>query len=162
MAKKITYKSTFEEIGWSLRETLDEIEQHGETIQLKFEMLLKYGRVLFMEGKFNKAYHIFQQCSIHGIDNGITELKELYYWTSRCLEEKGNSERALNGYLTLLENKGFIENDEEYLDAILDRLILFGDITQVVNKYKKDREEELNNPKELIGKIIKLLKEGKE
>lgn len=160
MAKKLTYKSTFNEIGWSLRETLTEIEQQGETNQLKFEMLLKYGRVLFMEGKFNEAYKLFQQCSIHSIDNGIPDVKELYYWTSRSQEGLGNTERALNGYLMLLENKRFIENDDDFVNAVLDRLILFGNITLLVNEYKKNREEELNNPKDLLGKVIKYLKEN--
>ncbi len=70
MATKLTYHSTFNEVGWSLRETLDAIEVQGETPHLKYDMLLKYGRVSLMEGKLDKAYKVFQQCSIHAIDNG--------------------------------------------------------------------------------------------
>jgi len=162
MTKKLTYHSTFDELGWSLRETLDDIEKHGETKQLKFDMLLKFGRVKLMEGKPDEAYKIFQQCSIHAIDNGVPDVKELYFWTSRCQEEQGNSERALSGYLMLLERDRFIDNDEQFVNAILDRLILFGDIAQLVNDYKKKREEELNNPKDLLGKVIKFLREQNE
>ena len=129
MVKKLTFQSTFNEVGWSLRETLDEIEKQGETKQLKFDMLLKYGRVLLMQSKLNEAYQTFQQCSIHAIDNGVPDVKELYYWTSRCQEEQGNKERAINGYLMLLERERFTENNEEFVDAVLDRLILFGDIS---------------------------------
>lgn len=161
MEKKITYNSTFNEVGWSLRDTLDEIKQYGETKELKYEMLLKYGRLKLMGGNLNEAYQIFQQCSIHSIDNGVQNIKELYYWTSRCLEEQGNKERALNGYLMLLEKEQFIENDEEFVDAVLDRLTLFGDITLLVTEYKNKRNEEMNNPKDLLGKVIKLLKEVK-
>ena len=110
MAKKLNFQSTFDEIGWSLRETLDEIEQHGETKQLKFDMLLKYGRFKLMEGKPSEAYQIFHQCSIHSVDYGIPDVKELYYWTSRCHEEQGKMDRALKGYLMLLERDRFIEN----------------------------------------------------
>jgi tetratricopeptide (TPR) repeat protein len=162
MTKKLNYQSTFDDVGWSLRETLDEIKQHGENKQLKFDMLLKYGRIKLMEGKPSEAYQIFQQCSVHAIDNGISEVKELYYWTSRCQEEQGNKDRALTGYLMSLERNGFIENDEEFVNAVLDRLILFGDISSLVNEYKKQRDEEMNNPKDLLGKVIKFLKEAKE
>lgn len=160
MAKKLTYQSTFDEVGWSLRETLDEIEKQGETKQLKFDMLLKYGRLLLMESKPGEAYQLFQQCSIHAVDNGVPDIKELYYWTSRCQEEQGNKERAINGYLMLLER--FTENDEGFVDAVLDRLILFGDISTLVNDYKNKREDELNNPKDLLGKVIKFLREKNE
>lgn len=160
MAKKLTYYSTFDEVGWSLRDTLDEIKQKGETKQLKFDMLLKYGRIKLMEGNANEAYQIFQQCSIHAIDNGISDVKELYYWASRSTEERGNKERALNGYLMLLENEQNIK-DEDFVNAVLDRLILFGDITPLVDEYKKRRHEEMNNPKDLLGKMLKFLRENK-
>lgn len=159
MAKKLTYHSTFDEVGWSLKETLNEIEKQGETKQLKFDMLLKYGRVLLMENKPNEAHQIFQQCSIHAIDNGVTDVNELYYWSSRSEEEQGNKARAINGYLMLLERERFIENDAEFVDAVLDRLILFGNISTLVNDYKNKREEEINNPKDLLGKVIKFLRE---
>ena len=77
MAKKLTFESTFDEIGWSLRHTLDEIKLKGETKELKYEMLLKYGRLRFMEGCFSDAYQIFRQCSIHSIDNGVNDINEL-------------------------------------------------------------------------------------
>ena len=159
MAKKLTYQSTFNEVGWSLMETLEEIKKEGETKQLKFDMLVKHGRMLLMQKKLNDAYQVFLQCSTHAIDNSVPEIKELYYWTSRCLEEKGKKDSAVNGYLRLLESERFTENDEEFVDAVLDRLILFGDIAALVNDYKKKREEELNNPKDLLGKVIKLLRE---
>lgn len=160
MASKLTYQSTFDDVGKSLMETLGEIEKEGETKQLKFDMLLKYGRILLMEKKLEKAYQTFQQCSIHAVDNGISDVKDLYYWTSRCHEERGNKEMAIKGYLMLLERERFIENYEEFVDAVLDRLILFGDISALVNDYKKKGAEELNNPKDLLGKVIKLLKEN--
>lgn len=161
MEKNIKYQGTIDDMGWSLRKTLDEIEKNGETRQLKFDMLLKYGRLLLLEGKANDAYEVFQQCSIHSVDNGITDVKELYYWTSRCQEEQGNMERALNGYIMLLERERFIENDEIFVNAVLDRLILFGDISTLVNEYKNRKFEEMNNPKDLLGKVIKLLREVK-
>jgi hypothetical protein len=161
MPKKLTYNSSFNEVGWSLRETLDEIKQQGETKELKYEMLIRFGRIKLMEGKLNEAYQIFQQCSIHSIDNGVHDIKELYYWTSRCLEEQGEKERALNGYLMLLENEQYIENDEEFLNAVLDRLTLFGNINSLVNEYKNKRYEEMTNPKDLLGKMLKILREVK-
>ncbi len=82
---------------------MDTIKAEGETPQLKFDMLLKYGRVFFLEGNYERAYEVFQQCSIHGIDHGVKDLKDLYFWSSRCLEEKRDTERAKNGYLMLLE-----------------------------------------------------------
>lgn len=161
MQKKLTYHSTFDEVGWSLRETLDLIEKHGETKQLKFDMLLKYGRILLMEKKFVRADEVFQQCSIHAIDNGVPEIKELYYWCSRSQEGQGNKERAINGYLRLLE-KFAKYDDEEFINEVLDRLNLFENISPIVTEYKKQREEELNNPKDLLGKTIKFLRERTE
>jgi ketopantoate reductase len=43
MENKLTYNSTYNEVGCSLRVTLDEIKKYGETKELKYEMLLKYG-----------------------------------------------------------------------------------------------------------------------
>lgn len=160
MAKKLSYNSTFDEIGWSLRDTLDEIKQKGETKDLKYEMLLKYGRLRLMEGSLNDAYQIFQECSIHSIDNGVRDIKELYYWTSRCLEEQGNKKRALGGYLRLLEDEQNLK-DREFVNAVLDRLSLFGDITSLVNEYKRIRHEEMTNPKDLLGEVLKFLRENK-
>lgn len=160
MAKKLTYNSTFDEVSWSLRDTLDEIKQKGETKDLKYKMLLKYGRLRLMEGNLNYAYQIFQQCSIHSIDNGVRDIKELYYWTSRCLEEQGNKERALVGYLRLLENEEN-QKDEEFVNAVLDRLNLSGDISSLVDEYKKRRHEETTNPKDLLEKVLKFLRENK-
>lgn len=162
MKKGLNYQSAFDDVGWSLRETLDEIRLHGETKQLKFDMLLKYGRLKLMEGNLVDAYQIFQQCSNHAMDNGISEVKELYYWTSRCQEAQGNKERALTGYLMLLERDRFIDNDDEFINAILDRLILFGDVSSLITEYKKRRTEEMNNPKDELGKVIKFLREQKE
>lgn len=160
MTKKLTYNSKIDEIGWSLTETLDLIKQHGETTELKYDMLLKYGRFKLLEGNLNEAYQIFQQCSIHSIDNGVQDIKELYYWTSRCLEEQGNKERALSGYLMLLENEQNTK-DEDFVNAVLDRLILFGDIKSIIGEYKRQRQEEMTNPKDLIGKVLKVLRENK-
>ena len=159
MKKKLNYNSNYDDIGWSLRETLDEIDKKGETKELKYDMLLKYGRMKFMEGKFNKAYKIFMQCSSHSIDNCILDNKEIYYWASRCLENMGNEGRALNGYLRLLENEKFI-NDENFVDAVLDRLIFFGDITSLVTEYKRQRNDQMTNPKDSIGKVLKFLREN--
>ena len=111
-----------------------------------------------MENKPNEAYQVFQECSIHAMDNGIPDVKELYYWSSRSQEEQGNKTRAINGYLMLLERERFIENDEEFVDAVLDRLILFGNISTLVNDYKNKREDEINNPKDLLDKVIKFLR----
>jgi tetratricopeptide (TPR) repeat protein len=158
MATKLTYQSSFEEIGWSLRQTLDEINLQGETPVLKYDMLLKYGRISLMEGQLDKAYKVFQQCSIHAIDNDIPDVKELYYWSCRCLEEKGEADRAVNGYLRLLENKTSIES-EEFVNAVLDRLNLHRDINALVNDFKKIRYEELNNPKDMLDKVIKFFRE---
>lgn len=160
MTTKLTYDSTFEEVGWSLRETLDEINQKGETKDLKYEMLLKFGRLKLMKDNLNEAYQIFQQCSIHSIDNGVRDIKELYYWTSRCLEEQGHKERALESYLRLLENEQNTK-DEDFVNAVLDRLIKYGDMTSIIDEYKQRKHEEMSNPKDLIGKVLKVLRENK-
>lgn len=158
MANKLTFNSTFNEVCLSLRGTLEEIEKHGETKQLKFDMLLKYGRVKLMEGSLDSAYEVFQQCSIHAIDNNVPDIKELYYWTSRYQEVKGNKERAINGYLMLLE-KFAKDDDEDFINAVLDRLNLFQNITPIIADYKARRAEELTNPKDLLGKTLKLLRD---
>lgn len=159
MPDKLTLHSSREEIGWSLRETLDKMNAEGETPQLKFDMLLKYGKFHFMEGNFDRAYEVFQQCSIHGIDNGVRDLEDLYYWTSRCLEEKGDMERAKNSYLMLLERDAY-RDDEEMVNAILDRLNLYEDMAEVIQKYRKKKQEEWDNPPGLLSGVIKFLKES--
>jgi tetratricopeptide (TPR) repeat protein len=158
MSKKNTYQSTFEELGWSLRETLDKIEKHGETKELKYEMLLKYGRLKLMEGNLNEAYQIFQQCSTHSIDNWIPYVNDLYYWTARCLEEQGNKERAFNAYLMVLD-KIKVDEEEELMNAILDRFHLFENVSQLVDEYKKKKKERMNNPDELLDKFVKVLRQ---
>lgn len=158
MAKKLTYTSTYDEIGWSLRETLDAIEKQGETKELKYDMLLKYGRLYFVERNYEKAYKILAQCSIHAMDNWVDDVKEMYYWSARCLEEKGDNDRAISGYLRLLESEKNIE-DEAFLNAVLDRLNLYKNLSHLVSEFKKERDEELNNPKDLAGKAAKFLRE---
>lgn len=160
MAKKLTFDSSYNEIGWSLRETLDEIQAKGETKELKYEMLLKYGRLYISEGDYKKAYKILAQCSVHAIDNWIADVKEMYFWSARCLEEMGDTERALDGYLMLLEDQRNIE-DQIFLNAVLDRLNQYKNLSSMVSEYKKRRDEELNNPKDLLGQSIKFLREWK-
>jgi len=50
-------------------------------------------------------------------------VKEMYYWSARCLEEQVDKERAIGGYLRLLESEKKIK-DEAFLNAVLDRLNL--------------------------------------
>lgn len=158
MDKESTYNSNYEEIGISLQHTLDEIKKSGETIDLKYDMLLKYGILNLMKGNSDKAYQVFQQCSIYSIDNAIEDVRELYYWTSRCLEELGKKEIAFNVYLMLLEKESINNNDQELIDGVLERLCLFGDISSLVNEYKNTRDVEANNPKSLLDKVIKNLR----
>jgi len=63
------------------------------------------------------------QCSVHAIDNWVDDVKEMYYWSARCLEEQVDKERAIGGYLRLLESEKKIK-DEAFLNAVLDRLNL--------------------------------------
>ena len=74
MTKHLILCSDYEEIGRSLRQTLDKIEAEGETPQLKFDMLLKYARLLFMEGNYDRCHEVLQQASTHSIDNGIWDI----------------------------------------------------------------------------------------
>ena len=106
---KLSINSTFDEVAMSLQHTLSEIKKVGENKHLEYDKLMKYGRLMLMENSFDKAYQIFQQCSIHATDNGIQNIKELYYWTSRCQEGNGNKVMAINSYLMLLEN--FADDD---------------------------------------------------
>jgi len=136
MAKKLSLKSTYNEVGWSLRETLDQIERNGETKELKYDMLLKYGWLKFLDNDPDGAYRIFSQCSTHAIDNGILDIDELFYWAARCLEEKGDKENALNGYLSLLESSSKYQNNEELINEIFDRLKVYGDIPSLLREYE--------------------------
>lgn len=160
MIKKLTIHSNYEEIGWSLKETLDRIKAEGETPQLKFDMLLKYAKLLFMEGNYDRSYKLLQQASAHSIDNGVRDIEDLYFWANRSLEEKGDIERAKTGYLMLLEREPY-RDDEEMLNAILDRLNRYEDLAEALQKYRKKKQEEWDNPPDLLHKAIKLLKEGK-
>lgn len=158
MANKLTIHSGHEEIGRSLRETLDKIEAEGETPQLKFDMLLKYARSLFMERNYDRSYEVLQQASTHSIDNGVRDIGDLYYWANRCLEEKGDAERAISGYLMLLEREPY-RSDEEMTNAVLDRLNRYDNLSELIQKYKKKKQEEWDNPPDLLHKVIKLLRE---
>lgn len=158
MPGKLSIHSSYEETGWALRDTLDKIKAEGETPQLKFEMLLRYGKLLFLSGDHDRAYKILGQASTHSIDHGVRDIDDLYFWASRCLEEKGDIARAKNGYLMLLERDPY-RNDEEMVNAILDRLNLYDDLHEAVQDYKKKKQEEWDNPPDLLHKIIKLLKE---
>ena len=90
--QKLNYKSNIDEIGNSLMETLSEIKKEGETKELKFDMLFKYGRVLFLQNEFGKSHQAFEQAAVHAIENNISEIKNLYYWSARCLEETADKE----------------------------------------------------------------------
>lgn len=158
MTNKLTIHSGYEEIGKSLRETLDKIEAEGETPQLKFDMLLKYARLLFMEGNYDRSYEVLQQASTYSIDNGVRDIGDLYFWANRNLEEKGDIERAISGYLMLLEREPY-RSDEEMTNAILDRLSRYDNLTETIQKYQKKKQEDWDNPPDLLHKVIKLLKE---
>ena len=45
MTKKLAYHSTFNEVGWSLRETFDAIEVHGETFVTSTIQKRKFGTI---------------------------------------------------------------------------------------------------------------------
>ena len=156
--QKLNYKSNIDEIGNSLMETLTEIKKEGETKELKFDMLVKYGRVLFLQNEFGKSYQTFEQAAIHAIENNISEIKSLYYWTARCLEENGAKEAAFKSYLILLDNKQFTANDEEFIDIVLDRLNFFENLEEKIINYKIQKAEELENPTDLLGKLMKYFK----
>ena len=67
--------------------------------------------------------------------------------------------RAFKSYLILLDNKQFIENDEEFVDTVLDRLSFFENLEEKIINYKIQKAEELENPTDLLGKLLKDLKE---
>ncbi len=159
MSNKLTYNSTLDEVGWSLRETLELIKKVGETKELKYEMLLKYGRFKLLEGDLDKAYETLQHCSIHGLDHQIGGVNELYYWSARCIEEQGDKERALNSYLVLLDIVQSKDGTEELVNAILDRLILFGDVATLVEEFRIKRQKEIDHPADILGKIRKVLRD---
>ncbi|MBW7937055.1 MAG: hypothetical protein H3C71_07955 [Flavobacteriales bacterium] len=113
-----------------------------------------------MEGKHARCYEVLQQASTHSIDNGVWEIEDLDFWANRCLEEKGDTERAISGYLMLLEREPY-RSDEEMTNAILDRLSRYDNLTETIQKYQKKKQEDWDNPPDLLHRTIKLLK-GKE
>ena len=160
MAKKLNFQSSFQDIGMSLSDTLEEIKLHGETKQLKFDMLLKYGRLLLANGDPDKAYKVFQQCSIHAIDNGMLDVRELYFWTCRVLEEQGKNDKAISIYMDLLERDIYIKDDEDFVNAILERLITYGDISSLASQVKNRTNEYVANPNVFLGKITEIIHES--
>tara|TARA_R110001606_G_scaffold398907_1_gene579501 strand:+ start:533 stop:907 length:375 start_codon:yes stop_codon:yes gene_type:complete len=118
---RLKFNDTLEIIGNSLMKTLSEIENYGETPELKAEMLYKYGRVHFLQNNFEKAYKVFEQCNIHIIDNNLPQNIEIYYWVGRISEETKKNEKARSAYLITLEQMKD-KNDEEFMNEILDRI----------------------------------------
>jgi tetratricopeptide (TPR) repeat protein len=118
---ELYYNADLKTIGNSLMVTLSEIEKNGETPILKAEMLYKYARVKFCDGKFIEAHQVFGQCNSHLIMNNLPENKEIYYWVGRILEEKGEFEKAKTTYTISLERARFL-NDQIFVDEILDRI----------------------------------------
>ena len=108
MDRRLTLSSTFNEIARSLADTMKEIDAKGKTKELQYDLLIKTGRLDFMEGKFEEAYQGFQECIAH-FAAGQKD-NELYYWISRCLEGLGEKDKALSGYLMALEKN---EDDDE-------------------------------------------------
>lgn len=129
--------------GWITFKVLEDFVQYSEKI----------------EGKYARCYEVLQQASTHSIDNGVRDIEDLYFWTNRCLEEKGDTERAISGYLMLLEREPYRSN-EEMTNAILDRLNRHDDLTETIQKYQKKKKEDWDNPPDLLHKMIKLLKGG--
>ena len=92
--KRIPTIASTDEIAYSVNETLKEIKLKGETSELNCELYFKYARLKFSEGKYDEAKTIFGQCNSITIDNGLPENHEIYYWTGRIMEAKGDIENA--------------------------------------------------------------------
>ena len=92
--KRIPTVASSDEIAYSVNETLKEIEFKGETPELNCELYFEYARLKFSEGKYDDAKTILGQCNFITIDNGLPENYEIYYWTGRIMEAKGDIENA--------------------------------------------------------------------
>jgi len=159
MSSTLTYRSTIEDVARSLQESIDEVKEHGETVQLKFDVQLKLGRLLLLNNQPEDAKIVFQRCGMMAVEAGVPDIRDLWFWSARCQEELENPELSVNVYLALLKNKHFVENNREYVDVILERLSNFGDATQLLDDFSKKQEEEMKNPKDLLGKVRKFLRE---
>jgi len=137
IVQNLTYDSSLEEVEASLKGTIKQMELNGETQELKFEKLLKEGRVKLLKGKVKQAYRIFHQCMLDPTSTNSLDIGELYFWSTRCQEELGNKNKALRDYLLLLEKEQATRNNQDLINAILDRLIVFGDISKLVKDFKK-------------------------
>ena len=137
IVQNLTYDSSLEEVEASLKGTIKQMELNGETQELKFEKLLKEGRVKLLKGEVKQAYRIFHQCMLDPTSTNSLDIGELYFWSTRCQEELGNKNKALRDYLLLLEKEQATRNNQDLINAILDRLIVFGDISKLVKDFKK-------------------------
>lgn len=137
IVQNLTYDSSLEEVEASLKGTIKQMELNGETQELKFEKLLKEGRVKLLKGEVKQAYRIFHQCMLDPTSTNSLDIGELYFWSTRCQEELGNKNKALRDYLLLLEKEQATRNNQDLINAILDRLIEYGDISKLVEDFKK-------------------------
>ena len=101
--KRIPTDATIEGIAKSIKETLKEIKLKGSTPELDVELFLKYARLKFGDKKYVEAKSILSQCNCLTIENALSENHEIYYWTGRVEEAKGNIELAKTIYYLALE-----------------------------------------------------------
>lgn len=60
----------------------------------------------------------------------------------------------------MLHEREPYRSDEEMTNAILDRLNRYDDLTETIQIYQKKKQEDWDNPPDLLHKVIKLLKGG--
>ncbi len=108
----LKFNDDLETVKKSLTDTLTEIKEKGETVELKAEMLYKFARFKFMEKEFNECQETFSQLNEHLAENNLPKNYEAFYWLGRVLEEKKEYETAKTTYLTLLNVVKKLKNTE--------------------------------------------------
>src|SRR5690554_5341934 len=119
------------------KRNIKQIEIKGKKQKIKFEKLIKERKIKLLKREVKQAYRIFHQCMLDPTSTNSLDIGELYFWSTRCQEELGNKNKALRDYLLLLEKEQATRNNQDLINAILDRLIVFGDISKLVKDFKK-------------------------
>ena len=113
--KRIPVDAGKKEIGTYLKEIMRRIDRGKETPELSSAMHFLFGRLLLVNGEYERAHNEFRASSTLCVEHGLAEQFEIGFWIGKIAEIKKDFERAKGCYQMALR---FCENNPLFISSV--------------------------------------------
>lgn len=117
----VRLNASIEEIVGAINRTVDEINTNGQKPLLVAHYFYLFGRIKFLEQKYEEARDAFGNCNMVNHKEGLQENYETYYWFGRINEATGDKKSAMMYYESALEkyyDNPYLATRQEILNAL--------------------------------------------